>query len=163
MKKVVIIGGQFATGKDKQGNFVAQTAEGEEIFVLKNRMDAIGITKDTPIAELEKMFPLYGLQGTRTFNQRNPNFDPKDKDSKEFLEETTTRPEIKRVFKSLADLVHVTTLGERIKVEEIKVIKQLRKDAELTDEEIQAIANESIGSDFAEEEEEEVTTDVEIE
>ena len=161
MKKVVIIGGQFATGKDKQGNFVAQTSEGEEIFVLKNRMDAIGITKDTPIEKIE--FPLYGLQGTRTFNQRNPNFDPKDKDSKEFLEETTTRLEIKRVFKSLADLVHVTTMGERIKVEEIKVIKQLRKDAELTDEEIQAIANESIGSDFAEEEEEEVTTDVEIE
>jgi hypothetical protein len=140
MEKVTIIGGQFATGNGKQGNFVAELDNGEEIFILKRKMSASDVNI-TPENLKDVKWPIYGLMGKRTFNKRNPNYDDKDPESKEFLDETTTRDEIKRVFRTPQELANVTQSGEVIVLAEKKALAEIRRANKLTDEDIAILQN----------------------
>jgi len=133
MKTVIITGGHFTEGKDtngrdKAGNFVAYLNDGNEVFILKNRMDKIGIDK-TNLSTV--VWPLYGLQGTRVVGTRNAQG--------ELTGETTTRDEIKSVFKTDDDLIAITTAGERIRVKEAVKKNEIRKASELTDEQLKVL------------------------
>jgi len=133
MKTVIITGGHFTEGKDtngrdKQGNFVAYLNNGDEIFILKNRMDRIGINKDN-LKDVK--WPLYGLQGTRSVGTRNAQG--------ELTGETVNRDEIKSVFKTDDDLIAVTTAGETIRVKEAVRKHEIRKASDLTDEQLKVL------------------------
>ena len=133
MKTVIITGGHFTegtteNGQAKKGNFVAYLNNGEEVFILKNRMDRIGITAEN-LKDVK--FPLYGLQGEREFFTR-------DQDGK-LTDTKATRVEIKSVFKTDDELVAVTTAGEVIRVKEAVKKNEIRRASELTDEQLKVL------------------------
>jgi hypothetical protein len=137
MKTVIITGGHFTEGKDsngrdKQGNFVAYLNDGEEVFILKNRMDRIGITKEN-IKDVK--WPLYGRLGKRSVGTRD--------EQGNLTNITVERDEIKSVFLTDDELVAVTTAGETIRVKEAVKRNEIRRASELTDEQLKVLMDAS--------------------
>lgn len=67
MKSTKILSGKFANGEGQQGNFTGYNSKGERIFIHKNQMESIKMSKD------EDFKPFFALIDEKEIQTRDAN------------------------------------------------------------------------------------------
>jgi len=93
LQTAMITSGNFANGKDQQGNFTGITHLGKQIFISKKLMESLGITKDEEMKQ-----PFYALTGVRKIN-------PRDENGNITVGQEVDREQVVSVFKTQEEMI----------------------------------------------------------
>ena len=129
MKSTTIIQGNFAKSAGNKGNFTGYNAIGEQIFIPKAMIEALGIKKDADFTT-----PIYALIDVKTYNSVDANNTPIG---------TFDRLTALSIYKTVAELVAVKNADAVLAIEERKHLESVVSSADLSEASVNAILSAS--------------------
>ena len=113
-----IVNGNFSTGENSKGNFTGYDLQGEQYFISKKKVNAIGITKDADFK------PFYITVTEKTYDVLDDDLQPVFKE--DGTKDTFTRIQAGAVFAKRAD-ANLAVLDGQVMASEQDLIIGLNK------------------------------------
>lgn len=130
MKSTKILSGKFANGEGQQGNFTGYNSKGERIFIHKNQMESIKMTKD---ADFKPFFALIDEKEIQTRDE-----------SGEITEKLVKRLQALSIFLTMEELMSAENSDFELAVASAKHKASIATSSDLNETQINALLAVSI-------------------